>query len=512
MEKYRDLSRALESFQMQPMHVQGSIGALLLLTLVTVIVVSWLERTSKEKVDFPIVGSTEVKDFRPILEEGTKRYPNSPFIIPTTMHDIIVLPISAVEEIKRLPESQISLRKHHYEVFQGQYTKFGTDTDELDAAIRIDLTRRVDKILLAFQDEVEYAFSVAVGTAETPTAVTVYPRMLKVIALLSSRVFVGLPLSRNDEWLKTVCSYSMAVANGAHNLAPYPAWIRPIIAPFMLTELKRAHASAAEMLGPILAKYKDADMSSQNVENLAGSEGGDFIGYILSHYKRTVTPEQLGLDQLIATFAALHTTTIALTQVIFELAQRPCYVEPLREEIFTALGSRESRLPQFNKDTIHSLRKMDSFIKETQRVNPPSLITMHRIVTDPEGLRLKSGHRIPLGHHIGVPNHLGNISHPDQDQFIGFRWSDMRDQPGQETAHQWVTTGLGHLNFGHGSHSCPGRFFAANEIKVALSYVLLNYDICYPEGETRPENIHTNTIVLPSESAQVLFKYKRRDE
>ena len=32
------------------------------------------------------------------------------------------------------------------------------------------------------------------------------------------------------------------------------------------------------------------------------------------------------------------------------------------------------------------------------------------------------------------------------------------------------------MGFGYGEHACPGRFFASNEMKVALSFLLLNYD------------------------------------
>lgn len=80
------------------------------LLCVAVLLTLWMRPKAKEKVSFPVVGSIQVKDYRPILEEGVKECCDSPFVIPTSMHDIIVLPLSAAEEIKRLPESQISLR------------------------------------------------------------------------------------------------------------------------------------------------------------------------------------------------------------------------------------------------------------------------------------------------------------------------------------------------------------------------------------------------------------------
>lgn len=33
------------------------------------------------------------------------------------------------------------------------------------------------------------------------------------------------------------------------------------------------------------------------------------------------------------------------------------------------------------------------------------------------------------------------------------------------------------LSFGHGRHACPGRFFASNEVKMLMAYVIMNYDV-----------------------------------
>ena len=42
------------------------------------------------------------------------------------------------------------------------------------------------------------------------------------------------------------------------------------------------------------------------------------------------------------------------------------------------------------------------------------------------------------------------------------------------------------MSFGFGRHACPGRFFAANEIKLILARLLLDYDIRMPPGVTEP--------------------------
>jgi cytochrome P450 len=49
--------------------------------------------------------------------------------------------------------------------------------------------------------------------------------------------------------------------------------------------------------------------------------------------------------------------------------------------------------------------------------------------------------------------------------------------PEEMTKHQYVMTGDKNLHFGHGKHACPGRFFAANEIKALLVLFLMRYDM-----------------------------------
>ena len=39
------------------------------------------------------------------------------------------------------------------------------------------------------------------------------------------------------------------------------------------------------------------------------------------------------------------------------------------------------------------------------------------------------------------------------------------------------------LAFSFGKHACPGRYFAASEVKTALHYLFLNYNIKNLNGE-----------------------------
>jgi ent-kaurene oxidase len=106
-----------------------------------------------------------------------------------------------------------------------------------------------------------------------------------------------------------------------------------------------------------------------------------------------------------------------------------------------------------------------------------------------------------------VPIALDSVS-PDPDQFDGFRFYRERQKPGKTNLYQFAMTDKNTMHFGHGRYSCPGRFFATHTIKILMSYFILNYDIKYPEGKSRPKNFCAHEYVFPDPKAHVLIRKK----
>ncbi len=66
------------------------------------------------------------------------------------------------------------------------------------------------------------------------------------------------------------------------------------------------------------------------------------------------------------------------------------------------------------------------------------------------------------------------------------------------------------MSFGYGRNVCPGRFFAANVIKIVIAHIVLNYDIKMPDGLTdRYVNISSGMIENPDITKEVLFRKRR---
>ncbi|KAG6315486.1 hypothetical protein E4U22_007789, partial [Claviceps purpurea] len=264
---------------------------------------------------------------------------------------------------------------------------------------------------------------------------------MDIIARISSKIFLGDQLCRNEEWLQITKNYTTCFSTAATKLRMFPRHLR-ILAHWFLPECRKLRQEQQE----------------------ASAAGTTFDPVIF---------------QLTLSLLAIHTTFDLLQQTMIELGQRPEFLQPLRDEI------QQSLLKDgWKKTSIFNMKLLDSAIKEAQRLKPSSIlttpvsttVTMRRYVL--EDLQLSNGLVVKKGTRLNVDNQRlvdpSIYDHPDV--YNPYRFYDMRSKPGKDHIAQLVSTSPDHLGFGHGEHSCPGRFFAANEIKVALCHILMKYD------------------------------------
>ncbi|TVY49722.1 Cytochrome P450 monooxygenase [Lachnellula occidentalis] len=174
---------------------------------------------------------------------------------------------------------------------------------------------------------------------------------------------------------------------------------------------------------------------------------------------------------------------------------------PLRHEIQDVLGDGQD----VTKVSLSRLQKMDSFIKESQRLNTIALATSRRVTT--QDIHLSGGHIIPSGTQTSLPafDQLNDV--PNPDVFDGFRYYRMRkESPENENKYQYVESGKKNLYWGYGRHACCGRFFASDEIKCLLVCVLRGYDLKLPEGMGRPENWLLDWKIIPNIDAIIMMR------
>ncbi|PWY93639.1 cytochrome P450 [Aspergillus sclerotioniger CBS 115572] len=356
------------------------------------------------------------------------------------------------------------------------------------------LTPTLATVMGEVKDELEYAFHSGdlPDCLDTWVSVDIHTTLARLISLLSSRVFGGTELSRDEEWLSTSTQYPKNAFATAMALRMVPVVLRPFIAVLLphYWHTQSNLASAKRIIGAIVRRRRTAGAEHEG----AYKKPNDLLQWMMDAAdERDGRPDKLGHRLLFVSDASIMTTSLLITHCIYDLCAHPQYLVPLREEILAVL--REGG--DFQKTMLHKMRKLDSCLKESQRLNPPFLMTFDRILREP--ITLSDGKRLPVGAHVAIATdamlhdaHYLPSGGADPDSFDPFRYARAREDPGKpENAqrYQLATTEVTSLPFGHGKHACPGRFFASSQAKLVLCHLLLRYDFCLPEGKTRPKNL-----------------------
>lgn len=260
------------------------------------------------------------------------------------------------------------------------------------------------------------------------------------------------------------------------------------------------------------------------------------------------TPEMISHRVLIVNFAAIHTSTFTVTNTLIDLFSAPPekgYLEGIREEAQRILNEYNG---VWTKPGLAKMIRVDSAIRESMRLSGFSSRGLVRKVVSDEGVTLEDGLHLNKGTNIGLSAysvHHDETIFEDPMTYDAFRFSRPRedfatshDMPiGDLTADEekplangtaaatergenltevlkhknlsMASTGETFLAFGHGRHACPGRFFAANELKLLIAYMVLSYDI--KPLPVRPRNIWFGDTVLPPMKATVQVRRRKTE-
>lgn len=191
--------------------------------------------------------------------------------------------------------------------------------------------------------------------------------LVRLVARISAKLFVS-TLCRNDEWLDVSVSYSENVFKTVIPMRLFPKWLHPVVGVIVPTwwQVKRDLKLAQRLIIPLVEQRRKAEA--------AGDPGyekpDDLLQWMMDGANETESsPSKLARRQLLLTLASIHTTTMAVTHALFDLAAMPEYLAPLREEIDQVLEEEGG----WQGSALGKMRKIDSFLKESQRLNPPSI-------------------------------------------------------------------------------------------------------------------------------------------
>lgn len=251
-----------------------------------------------------------------------------------------------------------------------------------------------------------------------------------------------------------------------------------------------------------LAKMEDVDQGDWD------ERPNDMLMWLMSEAKGVEKSlEGVARRMLTVNFAAIHTTSQTLIQVLYRLLANPEYIEPLRQDVEAAVAEEG-----WTKAGLDKMYKIDSFLRETQRLDGLGIVILSRLALRP--FTFSNGVTIPPGTVVGAPLsaiHTDGEVYPNPDEFDGFRFVKLRECGGDGMAskHLAGTTSTVHLPYGHGRLACPGRFFATTEIKAFLAYIVVTYDLKLEEGKEVPRELCIASSRIPRD-VDVLFRKRQR--
>ncbi|KAI1322177.1 cytochrome P450 [Xylariaceae sp. FL0255] len=465
----------------------SSLGLLALIAATTLLLVAFIQRaTAKRRAldNFPLVNTPAWYDVfglraklsfvlsaRDLLAQGVRS--GKPFRLLTDLGEMIVLPSKYANEIRsdpRLSFAEVIEQNFHAELPGFEGFRQGTTDARLTRDIaNKQLTHSLAGVTEALSEEAESSLSALFPPSKDWTEVDLREKVLQLIARLSSRVFLGMEGPKNDAWIKITTDYTKEAYIAAYILRLWPRRIRPFAQWFLLPcrNLRVQVDKARRIVDDIVARRRESK----------SSESGNTFNDAIAWFEQDTKDQNGGYDpvvaQLVLAQAAIETTTDLLTQTILDIATySDVLVEPLRAEIQGVLGEAG-----WKKSSLYDMKLLDSVLKESQRLKPLAMTSMHRLVL--ADITLSDGLLLPKGSVIGVSGDRmwEDTVHENASQFDGFRFYNRRSIPGSigNQAH-FVSTGVDHLAFGHGKHACAGRFFVAHEAKIVLSHMLLKYD------------------------------------
>ncbi|OJJ39637.1 hypothetical protein ASPWEDRAFT_49568 [Aspergillus wentii DTO 134E9] len=457
-----------------------------------------------------------IRGSRGILAEGYAKFKDSMFQIRRVGTDVLVVSSKYMDEIRTLTRDATGSVPPLVQDLPGEYTH-GMPflrSDLQNRVLQQKLTPNLPALIREMIDELDFSVRTEMpDTDDEWSEVNIMPILSRIITRITSRVFLGPEHGRNEEWLKTTVEYTENLFLTGMALRFFPRFLRPVIAPLLPFKhhLNKNVETARRIVGQIVRERR----TLQAERPMQYTKPMDILQWMMDLATGDETsPEDLAQRMLILSVTSIHTTTLTMTQPIYDLCAHPEFWDPLRQEVVDVLRAHGG----WTKGTLSDLRKMDSLLKESQRFGPVFLLTFNRIL--PKPITLSNGLSLPAGMRVAVPSNA-MLNDPskvpgdnDPSTFDPFRYSRLRENnPENSNRHLLAMADYNNLAFGYGKFACPGRFYAAYEMKMMLAHMLVCYEFRFRDGESaRPRNFTIDSDMYPDQSARLLIRKRRPEE
>ncbi|KAF8985153.1 cytochrome P450 [Cyathus striatus] len=310
----------------------------------------------------------------------------------------------------------------------------------------------------------------------------------EVVCRCMNRVYVGIPYVRRDkDYIELNIQYTVNVVTSAMALLALPGFLKPTAA-FFISPLKSSTARAVQHLGKLIQERIEMD-EENGTKWSEGRAVEDMSQRLLFLNFASITPRLMWAIHLLLT----------LTQALCRIAVHKDYVKPMKDEIKVVLGEEGG----WTYAAVSKLVKVDSFLRECMRIEGLGQFLMNRMVVNPAGFKFHDGTTLPYGTFLSCGAysiHHDRELYDKSDEFDGFRFC--KDNGSGTTSSKFkqriVNSSFDFVAFGRGTHACPGRFYAATQMKIIFSQIIMSYDVSYTGDLPKSKWYGENCIADPN--------------
>ncbi|KZT52205.1 lanosterol 14-alpha-demethylase [Calocera cornea HHB12733] len=249
------------------------------------------------------------------------------------------------------------------------------------------------------------------------------------------------------------------------------------------------------------------------------------------HYKdgRPVSDREIAHMMIALLMAGQHTSSAALSWCLLHIAHRQDVQDALYQEQVEHFPDSDGSLRSPTYEELKGLPILDSIIRETLRLHPPSHIIMRKVVSDlpvPCSLGNAPENRtfvIPKGNYVWAAPCVTQIDPSiwrKPMEWEPSRWTETGSLAAQlyrdyaETGEK-VDYGFGMISkgtdspyqpFGSGRHRCIGEQFAYVQLETILAMLVRKLEMKI--DHVPPHNYHT-LIISPQEPRSIRFRRRQ---
>ncbi|KAM0460019.1 hypothetical protein ACHAO4_002147 [Trichoderma viride] len=365
-----------------------------------------------------------------MIQEAYEKAEGNPFWIQAPENRYLVVSSwDHIKEIDAASEDVLSLQAAAKEILQPRYTmqnfnwfdKKGADGMPLIRTLRTLLTNHLPDIL----PDVRRSMSVLLDRAQDSQPVVngsytsqVFPIIIEAISLTNATAFFGSELSHDKKFMASAVGFIEQTLLAAEAIRVLPKAIAPFIGNMIAKNLGSGKA-IYDALIPI-AEERVEERAQKKLGHVV-PEHHDCIQWVMECSPRSKpwSAERIVHELMALWFGSVHITSTTACIALHHLCLHPEYIEPLRNEI------ESTGWAQFEKSGGKAFPLLDSFMKESARINPVESVSSRRMALKP--FELSDGARVEAGEWICTAARgmmLDARYYTAPQEFQGFRFVD----------------------------------------------------------------------------------------